>query len=225
MSITVADLKPNILGYYYVNASNADKTVNVWFQFTETEAYYIQFIFPKCKVSYVTFYYNQSQNLVFDFQCDDNLQDAIEKTTPFINNTPASRRGMILVIVEDPERRSIQFITEDENDKTYNEILFDPNCKLTDSGKLFNKTIRQAILDGDAGTELLNIAVDGPTSLKKKSQAKGISPYGGTAGVGTGISSPGVSGNVAKQMLDSLIPGPASDFSAILFNLYAGQGT
>jgi hypothetical protein len=186
MSLTIDDLKNKIYGYYYVNASKEDKTVNVWFQFTETEAYYLQFVFPKCKISYITFYYNQAQELVYDFMCDNNLQGAMEKTAPFLGTnglTPEDRRAMIIVSVEDSERRSIQYITEDENDKTYDPVLFNlnGNCKLTDAGKTHQEIIRQDVLDGNAGTLLLSLMVDGPEGASIGAGASGASASTGAA--------------------------------------------
>ena len=151
-------LKERLTGYYYINASKADKQVFVYFQFSETESYIFNFIFPKCRVSYVFFFENPDDNnqLYVSTKSALNLADAMDQPNFSL------RKPMIVILVGDQERKSINFITNDASDQTFSSDLFDGNCKPTTTEIHVEAVVRQAILDGNASVDFTLWIIDGP---------------------------------------------------------------
>jgi hypothetical protein len=150
-------LKPNILGYYYINASKTDKQMALYFQMSETEAYFFNIVFPKCRVSYIFLFRNPVDNLMYlSTKAAKNLTDAMDQTNFAI------RRPILAIIVGDPERKTINFITNDASDQNNSLDLFDPSCRDTEFGRYVQSVVRQGVLDGNAGTDLTLWLIDGP---------------------------------------------------------------
>lgn len=140
-------LKDRLTGYYYINASKADKQVYVYFQFTETEAYFYSFVFPKCNVSYVFFFRDpETQELFISTKAANNLEDAMDQPNFSL------REPMILIVINDVTKKSINFGSVDETDQTFDSVLFDPNCTPTEAERIAELAVRQSVLDGNAGT-------------------------------------------------------------------------
>jgi hypothetical protein len=150
-------VKPNILGYYYINASKTDKQMALYFQMSETEAYLFNIVFPKCRVSYLFFFRNPSDNITYlSMKAAKNLTDAMDQTNFSI------RRPILGIIVGDPESKTINFITNDASDQNTSLDLFDPSCRDTEFGRYVQSVVRQGVLDGNAGTDLTWWFIDGP---------------------------------------------------------------
>ena len=157
-------LKERLTGYYYINASKADKQVFVHFQFSETESYIFNFIFPKCRVSYVFFFENPADDnkLYLSAKAALNLDDAMNQPNFEL------RKPMIAILIGDQERKSINFITEDASDQTNSSDLFNSSCEPTQFEKHVEAVVRQAVLDGNAGVDFTLWIVDGPMVSKWK---------------------------------------------------------
>jgi hypothetical protein len=163
------NLKEKIYGYYYVNASKVDKEIFLLVRFSDTEAYVQSFIFPKCKISYVSWYHDSNDNDEFKFiaQAGSDLATQIDAVITYMLANggvgPEPRRPASIVLVGDTEKKSINFITEDEQDKTYSDVLFAGiPCKSTPAEDVLEEIVRQAVLDGNAGTNYDAWSVDGP---------------------------------------------------------------
>lgn len=149
-------LNAQISGYYYINASKNDKQVFVYFRLGDTESYILNFLFPKNKISYVFFYRNpdDNNNLWISTKAADNLNLAMEQ--PKFEE----REKIQLVVVADPEKKSINFITEDGHDKLFSSNLFDKNDKVTSYENSLEVTVRSSIVEGNAGTKFTGWLVD-----------------------------------------------------------------
>lgn len=150
-------LKNRIKGYYYINASKDDKQVFVYFQFSQTEAYIYNFIFPKCRVSYVFFFINEEDNnqLYISYKAATSVAEAMNQPNFSI------REPMQVVVIEDVTKKTINFISVDQTDKTFTDPLFDPNCAPTEAEKVAELAVRQSVIEGNAGTNLNVWFVDG----------------------------------------------------------------
>lgn len=150
-------LKDKINGYHYTNASKSDKTVLLAFQLTETEAYYFNITFPKCRITYVFLFYDQTNGnkLSISGKSATNLVDAMDQPNF------ASRIPMKIITILDPTRQTINFGTLDDEDKLFTSELFDSNSKLTQAGKGYQQTVRQAVIAGRASTTMDMFSVDG----------------------------------------------------------------
>lgn len=154
-------LKNQILGYYYINATKNNKRVYVYFRFSDSESYILNFVFPKNKISYVFFYKNpdDNNNLWVSTKAGDNLHLAMDQPNISL------REKIQLVIIADPEKKSINFITKDTHDNLFSAKLFDQNDKVTVYENIMETTIRDSIINGNAGTRLTGWFVDGDTNF------------------------------------------------------------
>jgi hypothetical protein len=137
-----------ILGYFYVNATSKDKLMYVYFQFSDEIAYIFKFLMPKCKVSYIFFYYNPDDDnkLYFDFNSAKNPAEAMDQTHPFFG----SRVQIQSIGIVDLEQKSINSATLDSMDKDSTFDFFDTNCKQLTAGKNFANNMKANMLSGGA---------------------------------------------------------------------------
>lgn len=151
-------LKNRILGYHYTNASKQDKQLFLLLSISETESYLFNIVFPKCRISYVFLFNNpDDENKVYlSGKAANTLKDAMDQQ--FFE----SRIPLMMVGVVDPSEKSINFMTEDSQDVNFDSLLFNSDCTPTKDEIIFEATIRQAVLDGNASTKYKLFGVDGP---------------------------------------------------------------
>jgi hypothetical protein len=140
-------LKNRIYGYTYINDSKADKQIYLYFQFSETDAYVYNFIFPKCKVSYIFFYKDMQNKLFVSYKTGISLTDAMDQPNFSI------REPMQIIVTIDLTKKSINFITDDKADQVFNSPLFNSDCTPTDAEKTSELAVRQSVLDRNAETD------------------------------------------------------------------------
>jgi hypothetical protein len=91
-------------------------------QTSSAEAYKQNFIFPKCKISYVfLFRDSETQEVFFSAKAANTLTDAMNQ--PFFNN----RELLQVIAIGDPTKETINFLTIDSNDRQFNSPLFEPD--------------------------------------------------------------------------------------------------
>jgi hypothetical protein len=152
-------LKNQISGYYYINSSNNDKQVYVYFRVND-ESYILNFIFPKHKVTYCFFYKNSNDDkLWISTKAGNSLSEAMDQKNFSI------REKIQLVIIADLEKKSINFLTKEDKDKSFSTFLFDNNEKTTPKENDIEVSIRRSILNGNAGSKLTGWIVDGSSSF------------------------------------------------------------
>ena len=153
-------LKNQISGYYYVNSTKNDKQIYVYFRFSDTESYILNFIFPKHKITYVFFYRNcHDKKLWISAKSANNLTDAMNQEKLSL------REAIQIIVITDLDKKSINFITNDKHDKLFPTGLFDTNNNLTPAENEVEKIIRQSIINGNAGTKLTGWFVDKETNF------------------------------------------------------------
>jgi hypothetical protein len=150
-------LKNQISGYYFVNSTKNDKQMYIYFRFSDTESYILNFIFPKNKITYVFFYRNTDDKLWISAKSANNLKDAMDQ------EKIASREAIQIIVITDLDKKSINFITKDKYDKLFPTNLFDKNDILTSEENELEKIIRQSIIGENAGTKLTGWFVDEET--------------------------------------------------------------
>lgn len=139
----------NIGGYYYMNSTNKDKYIKIYFKFDDTNTYIIPFIFPKLKVSYVFFYNNKqdSNNLWISVKPATSLAEAM--------NQPnfESRKMLNSVIIHDSDLKSIHFSTNENNDKNFSLELYTKD-KITNNIRDIELIVKKDMINGHAGRSM-----------------------------------------------------------------------
>lgn len=134
-----------LTGYHFTNASKNDKNIVLIFNLLDGTSRSFNVTFPKCAITYV-FLFNESSTIKFAMKSANNFQDAM-------NHPNFSQRITFSTLtVNDTEKKTINFLTQDSTDQTFNQSLFNINCTPTDVLKLFIENVRQSVVNGNAGT-------------------------------------------------------------------------
>jgi hypothetical protein len=144
-----------IMGYIYINASKDDKKIYLYIQFDDINKYIIPFIFPKYAASYIFFYrdFKNSNNLWVSGKSGNTLSDAMNQ------NNMLLREKIKIIIIGDQKKSTINFMSDDSNDKSFELPLFDEN-KFTENQKNIEKIIRTSISTSNAGSKMAGWVVN-----------------------------------------------------------------